>query len=93
MTDREKMVEVMAVALKAHFGSPHFDDAAEAALTALEEEGWAVVPVEPTKEMVEAGDEAMDWDSSDTNGRWYVHYSDGDAAKSWAAMLAAAPKP
>lgn len=32
-------------------------------------------------------DDAMEWDSSDANGSWFVHYSDGDSAKSWRAMI------
>jgi len=42
---------------------------------------------EPTDDMIQAGDDAMDWDSSDVNCSYYVHYRDGDAAKSWRAMI------
>lgn len=42
---------------------------------------------EPTEKMIAEGDSAMDWDSSDATGQWYVHYHDGDAAKSWQAMI------
>ena len=47
----------------------------------------------PTDSMIEAGDDAMDWDSSDTNGSYFVHYHDGDAAKSWEAMIDTALTP
>ena len=42
---------------------------------------------EPTDAMKKAGDDAMDWESSDTTGQYYANYADGDCAKSWAAMI------
>ena len=42
---------------------------------------------EPTEGMVCEGDDAMDWDFSDAIGRYFVHYHQGDAAKSWRAMI------
>jgi hypothetical protein len=47
---------------------------------------------QPTEAMVKEGDDAMNWDSSDTNGSWFVRYLEGDAAKSWSAMIDAALK-
>jgi hypothetical protein len=49
-----------------------------AALCAIEREGWKVVPVEPTEEMVQATPRAM---------------SEGTTREAWTAMLDAAPKP
>lgn len=51
--------------------------------------GYVIVPAEPTEEMVEAGDDAVEWDSLDAGG-W--HIIGADAAEIWKAMLAAAPK-
>jgi hypothetical protein len=46
---------------------------------------------EPTPEMVKAGDDALEWDSSDVNGSLFVRYNEGDAGeKSWPAMISAA---
>lgn len=67
-------------------------DVVKAQLAALESSGYRLVPIEPTKEMIEEGDGALEWDSSDATGHWFVRYHPGDAAKSWGAMLAAAPK-
>ena len=68
-------------------------DCMDRALLRLAEAGYVIVPKEPTPEMIEAGDGAIDWDSSDVNGSWYVHYSDGDARKSWEAMIEVAVTP
>ena len=55
------------------------DECARAALTAIEASGWAVVPMEMTPEMNEAGYQA----------NLVANYG---ARRSWSAMLAAAPK-
>ncbi len=56
MTDREKIVEIMAIAIAWFFDENDTpDDAAKAALKALEEAGYVIVPKEPTDEMVSAG--------------------------------------
>ena len=64
---------------------PHwegFESAAEAALTALEASGRAVVPREPTEDMILAGTREIMSPSPQT-----------DAREAWEAMLAASPSP
>jgi hypothetical protein len=57
----DKLVEAGARAICELYGqSPSFnwrkhEGAVRAALAAIEREGWKVVPVEPTEEMIEAG--------------------------------------
>jgi hypothetical protein len=55
--DREKVIKVMARSLAPHLESPrdNGESVAAAALSALEAAGFAVVPVEPTEKMMEAG--------------------------------------
>lgn len=55
---------------------------AEEALAALSAEGMAVVPVEPTEAMLEAGRREI-----------FADVKMADASEAWAAMLAAAAKP
>lgn len=56
--------------------------------SAMEDARAAVAAMrKPTKEMIGAGDDAMEWDSSDSSGSWFVRYSDGDSANSWEAMI------
>jgi hypothetical protein len=54
-------------------------EALDAARSLAEPEGWKLVPVEPTQEMVNAGVEA--WDAAGVQ----------NCQASWAAMLAASP--
>lgn len=86
MTDRDKIIEVMAIAIeKAFWADSSSNDLAETALTAYESyiqaSGMAVVPVEPTSEMV---------------GRGFNANVEGFCGETWvrgiwAAMLAASP--
>jgi hypothetical protein len=62
-----------------------FHHQARAALLAIEANGHRVVPVEPTKAMIEAVYDPGDGESSSGIGRSEARYI-------WAAMLAAAPK-
>lgn len=45
---------------------------------------------EPTEEMIEAIDDSFDWDSSDTNGSWFIKSADPKAA--WIAGIDAVLK-
>jgi hypothetical protein len=58
------------------------DDATHAALAAIRAAGWAVVPVEPTREMLDAAERAYPDDG--------LGFEDMCRAE-WAAMIAAAP--
>lgn len=54
--------------------------------------GWRLVPEEPTSEMLDQGVEQHTCEQED---RWYSNHplSEGDAAKVYRAMVAAAPQP
>ena len=79
-----------------HLQSPHIipsaaedeRDRARAILSALDVAGYAVVPKEPTPEMVEAWDSAAPGPVSD-NAAWT---NENCARADYVAMLAAAPK-
>jgi hypothetical protein len=71
-----------------------------AALAALDAAGFVVVPKEPTKEMILAGDTELDnfedeSSSSDIDGNRYdyTHRREGWERGVYQAMLAARPKP
>lgn len=91
-------IELLANAARDYWLAEGYDPSepnegmARALLAALDVAGLRIVPKEPTEEMIEAGDEAMDWDSDDSTGNYYVRYHDGDSLKSYRAMLAAIPK-
>lgn len=60
-------------------------------------EGWRLVPVVPTREMLDAGHHRIDFDRGDQNTYHLEHESQGrstilrDMTEAWAAMLDAAP--
>jgi hypothetical protein len=66
-------------------------EAGKAALDAIRAAGWAVVPVEPTEEMLWAADRAPapTWEMDDPDHVQFVLF--GLRRAEWAAMLAAAP--
>lgn len=67
---------------------PSDADLATAALRAIEEAGWKVVPVEATLEMQRAFTDAALKGSVHGAGGWH-----GYAREQWAVMLDAAPTP
>jgi protein-tyrosine-phosphatase len=85
MSDRAKIIEVMARAgasfeeVEYEKFSELFIEQAEYMLALLEKSGMAVVPVEPTQAMINAGMTCMTDD-------------DGELPDIWAAMIAAASK-
>jgi membrane carboxypeptidase/penicillin-binding protein PbpC len=78
MTDRDKLIEAMArgmaIADGAFIWAAYYDDA-QAALAAIEANGFAVVPVEPSAVQIAAG--------------W--RYAFQQSAQCYRAMIAAAP--
>lgn len=67
-------------------------------------DGWKIVPIEPTMEMLDRGHHQIDFDRSKQNTRELAHEShldengqgttiEQDMRDAWAAMLAAAPSP
>lgn len=85
MSDRAETIQVIAEAIRAARINDECDSDAIAGdiLTALQAEGMAVVPVEPTEAMLEAGEEA---DAMYYEGRTQT-------AQIYKAMLAAALPP
>jgi hypothetical protein len=67
------------------------DDKVEAVFAAIRAAGWAVVPVEPTMEMLWAADRAPapTWEMDDPDHAQFVLFALRRAE--WAAMIAAAP--
>lgn len=55
-------------------------------------DGWQLVPIEPTDEMIDKGTDQYECEQGDT---WYRNHqlSEGDCIAIYKAMLAAAPKP
>lgn len=88
MTDTTHPTEVERLA-EALYHVDHSGDYCRASTWLYERRVRAVLRAmrEPSPEMIEAGDAAMNWDSSDTTGSWFVNYCDGDAAMSWQAMI------
>lgn len=71
---------------------------ATSVLAAIEREGWKVVPVEPTEEMLKAGHLAMpvEYKYWQEGGMLHAeirpHHECVSAASPWSAMLSASPK-
>lgn len=96
MNDADKLIEAVANAIRhgifgndyeAAYWTKENDDAARAALSAIETAGWAVVPVEPTIKMCDAAMELVEKPSR--TGWQYVPKAPGDA---WRMMLSARPR-
>ncbi len=94
MTDRDKLIEVMARAICEYETPESYDDlpvismfkkyfraTAQAALAAIEANGFAVVPVEPTEAMKIAAFEAAG------------PHAEEDPLDVWRAMITAATNP
>lgn len=85
MDKQQDIVEVMARAIEQRSREPKWTlyDGIRAALTALEQAGYAVVPVEPTEEMAAVGTIAF-----------HDSYTRAPIARAvYAAMLSARPSP
>jgi predicted CoA-binding protein len=77
------LIEAIASHIHATAFVADADAAAQAALTAMAEAGYAVVPVEPTEAMVEAGNNALCDNGVDD-------IQDDDALAAYRAMISAA---